>query len=123
MPIGNGDLAANVYVCDGALYLLLSKSDAYGDNFKLLRSQGIYTPLEKSWQEKGDRIYEAEKKIMPNYKDELQRLSNEINIDKPHLTVYNALPWPRSGSQNKLPVKFRSCGNGSDRQIIFFCKT
>ncbi len=70
---------------------------AYGDNFKLLRSQGIYTPLEKSWQEKGDRIYEAEKKIMPNYKDELQRLANEINIDKPHLTVYNALPWPRSG--------------------------
>lgn len=70
---------------------------AYGDAFKLLRSQGIYDPIEKSWKEKGDRIYEAEKKIMPNYKDELGRLANEINIGKPHITVHNPLPWQRGG--------------------------
>jgi len=70
---------------------------AYGDEFKLLRSQGIYDPIEKSWKEKGNRIYEAEKKIMPNYKDELERLAREINTKKPHITVYNPLPWQRSG--------------------------
>jgi len=70
---------------------------AYGDSFKLLRSQGIYAPIEKSWKDKGDRIYEAEKKIEPNYKDELQRLARDINIEKPHLTVYNSLPWQRTG--------------------------
>ncbi len=70
---------------------------AYGDEFKLLRSQGIYDPIEKSWKEKGNRIYEAEKKIMPNYKDELERLAHEINIEEPHITVYNPLPWQRGG--------------------------
>ena len=70
---------------------------AYGDEFKLLRSQGIYDPIEKSWKEKGERIYEAEKKIMPNYKDELNRLAKEINTKEPHITVYNSLPWQRSG--------------------------
>jgi alpha-mannosidase len=70
---------------------------AYGDEFKSLRTQGIYDPIEKSWQEKGERIYEAEKKVMPNYKDELERLAHEINIRGPHLTVYNPLPWQRSG--------------------------
>jgi alpha-mannosidase len=70
---------------------------AYGDEFKVLRSQGIYDPIEKSWKEKADRIYQAEKKIMPNYKDELDRLANEVNIEGPHLVVYNPLPWPRTG--------------------------
>ena len=70
---------------------------AYGDEFKLLRSQGVYDPIEKSWQEKGERIYEAEKKILPNYKDELERLAREIDVDQPHITVYNALPWQRTG--------------------------
>lgn len=70
---------------------------AYGDEFKLLRSQGIYDPIEKSWLEKGERIYEAEKKTMPNYKDELVRLADNIDINEPHLIVYNSLPWERSG--------------------------
>jgi len=70
---------------------------AYGEEFKLLRSMGIYDPIEKSWKEKGNRIYEAEKKILPNYKDELERLASEIDIDKPHITVYNPLPWQRTG--------------------------
>jgi alpha-mannosidase len=79
---------------------------AYGDEFKSIRSQGIYEPIEKSWAEKGDRIYEAEKKIMPNYKDELERLAHEINIEKPHITVYNSLAWQRSGI-----VKFQILSN------------
>jgi len=70
---------------------------AYGDEFQLLKSQGIYDPIEKSWKEKGNRIYEAEKKIMPNYKDELERLAHKINIEEPHITVYNPLPWQRDG--------------------------
>lgn len=38
MPIGNGDLAANVWVePDGALRMYLSKSDAWDDNARLLK--------------------------------------------------------------------------------------
>ena len=85
---------------------------AYGDEFKLLRSQGIYEPIEKSWKEKGERIYEAEKKIMPNYKDELGRLAHEINIEKPHLTVYNSLAWQRTGMVKLQILSNQIQGNG-----------
>lgn len=48
MPIGNGDMAANVYALeDGNLYLLLSKNDAYnycGDLFKTGRVKISLTP-------------------------------------------------------------------------------
>ena len=48
MPIGNGDLAANVYaVKNGDLYLLLSKNDAYtycGDLFKTGRNKISLSP-------------------------------------------------------------------------------
>jgi len=38
MPIGNGDIAANVWVdADGALLMYLSKSDAWDDNARLLK--------------------------------------------------------------------------------------
>jgi len=70
---------------------------AYGDAFSLLKAQGIYDPIEKSWAEKGDRIHKAGRRIIPNYKDELSRLAGEINTGSPHITVYNPLPWPRTG--------------------------
>ena len=70
---------------------------AYGDEFRLVKSEGIYQPLERSWQDKGDRVYEAERKVQPNYKDEVERLSEAIHTDKNHITVYNPLPWERSG--------------------------
>ena len=38
MPLGNGDLAANVYVTKDALYLLLSKSDASDWNGNLIKT-------------------------------------------------------------------------------------
>ncbi len=48
MPIGNGDIAAGVYVIEGGdLYLLLSKNDAYtymGDLFKTGRVRVSLTP-------------------------------------------------------------------------------
>jgi alpha-L-fucosidase 2 len=45
MPVGNGDLAANVYVCDGALYLLLSKSDAFDGQGNLIKTGRIKVSL------------------------------------------------------------------------------
>ncbi len=70
---------------------------AYGDEFRYFKTEGVYKPLERSWKDKGDRVYEAERKIRPNYEYELVRLSEAINTDKNHITVYNPLPWKRSG--------------------------
>ncbi len=99
----------------------------YGEEFKLLRSQGIYDPIEKSWQEKGNRIYEAEKKILPNYKDEVQRLAGEVDVDKPHLTVYNALPWQRTGivkfQINSAYIKGNALKDLSTGKIIPYTNT
>jgi alpha-L-fucosidase 2 len=37
MPIGNGDFAANVWFLEGKLYILLSKSDAWSEEGRLLK--------------------------------------------------------------------------------------
>jgi hypothetical protein len=47
MPIGNGDLAANVWVeSDGSLLLYLSKSDSWDDNARLLKLGRVRVRLE-----------------------------------------------------------------------------
>lgn len=38
IPIGNGDLGANVWAKDGAIYLLLSKTDAFSELHRLLKT-------------------------------------------------------------------------------------
>ena len=70
---------------------------AYGDDFRKLKTAGVYDPVELSWAEKGDRIYAAQRVVVPNYTDELERLAVNIHTDESHFTVYNALPWNRSG--------------------------
>jgi alpha-L-fucosidase 2 len=37
MPIGNGDLAANIWVTNGRLHILLAKSDAWSEESRLLK--------------------------------------------------------------------------------------
>ena len=69
----------------------------YGDEFKILRATGIYKPIEDSWKEKGDRIYQAEKIIIPSLHRQLDRLAQSVNIFGPRIVVYNPLPWERSG--------------------------
>jgi hypothetical protein len=69
----------------------------YGDEFRNLRADGIFKPIEDSWKEKGDRVYQAEKVILPAYDRELKRLSGMVNVEGERVVVYNPLPWSRSG--------------------------
>ena len=55
MPIGNGDLAANVWVdADGALSMYLSKSDAWDDNARLLKLGRIRVEIDSNQHNPGD---------------------------------------------------------------------
>ncbi|HBE42721.1 MAG TPA: hypothetical protein DDW27_16260 [Bacteroidales bacterium] len=69
----------------------------YGDEFFTVRGAGTYNKLEASWKEKGDRVYQAEKIIDPAYDREIKRLSSMTNVDGQKITVFNPLPWKRSG--------------------------
>ena len=56
MPIGNGDLAANVYAIEGdALYLLLSKSDAFDWRGSLIKTGRVKVSVKPNpFSESGD---------------------------------------------------------------------
>lgn len=69
----------------------------YGEDFKNARASGIYKPIEDSWREKGDRVYQAEKIIIPAYDREMKRLSEMVNGKGERVVVYNPLPWKRTG--------------------------
>ncbi len=69
----------------------------YEDEFKDLRAEEVFKPLEDSWKEKGDRIYQAEKIIVPAYDREMKRISKMVNVDGRRIVVYNPLPWERTG--------------------------
>ncbi len=69
----------------------------YGDQFKTLKTENIFDPIEFSWKEKSLRIIDAERVIIPELNDKLKELGNSININEAHITVYNPLPWKRDG--------------------------
>lgn len=79
----------------------------FGNEFHEKRAAGTYRELEASWKEKGDRVYQAEKVLLPAYDREMKRLSEAVNVDGQRIVVYNPLPWTRSGiitiqQQNKI---------------------
>lgn len=80
----------------------------YGDNFKKLRAQGVFQPIEDSWKEKSDRVYQAERIINPTLSKQLHDLASSINIKGNKILVYNPLPWERSGLVN---IQFSSSWN------------
>ncbi|HEY4207206.1 MAG TPA: hypothetical protein VGM31_10350 [Puia sp.] len=69
----------------------------YGDAFKLARAQGAYDGIERSWKEKGDREFEAEKIVVPSLTRQLSELAEQVGVKGRRIMVYNSLPWVRSG--------------------------
>lgn len=70
---------------------------AYGDTFRLNRAGGMYDDIERSWHEKADRVFDAEKVIVPSLKRQLREMASEVNVVGKRIFVYNDLPWERSG--------------------------
>jgi hypothetical protein len=69
----------------------------YGDDFTINRAAGNYYFLEKSWEEKSAYARTAEKTIWPVKRNLLFELVKSVKNKERHVTVYNSLPWARSG--------------------------
>jgi hypothetical protein len=69
----------------------------YGDEFRRLRSAGIYDKIELSWKEKGRHVLEAEILDQGTYSRKMEELTAAVGIQGPRIVVYNPLPWKRSG--------------------------
>ena len=72
----------------------------YNDEFKINKSLGNYDFIEGTWREKGNRIRNAEKIIVPLMKNQLKLLASSVNAEGKRIVVYNPLPWARSGRVN-----------------------
>lgn len=70
---------------------------SYGDEFKMQRARGVYEDIEKSWKEKADRVFSADKVVTPSLNRQLRELASEVDIKGKRIFVYNPLPWKRSG--------------------------
>ncbi|MFC6102741.1 glycoside hydrolase family 38 C-terminal domain-containing protein [Olivibacter domesticus] len=81
---------------------------SYGDEFKIERAKGVYDHIEKSWKEKADRVFSADKMVAPALNQQLRALAQEINVKGKRIFVYNSLPWERSGL---VTIKGRSSSN------------
>ena len=69
----------------------------YNDEFRIHNSLGYYDLIEGSWEEKGNRIKEAERIITPLLRRELKQLASSVEVDGKRIVVYNPLPWARDG--------------------------
>ena len=93
----------------------------YGDQFKTLKTENVFDPIEFSWKEKSLRIIDAERVIRPELNDKIGELANSVDIPEPHITVYNPLPWKRDGLVNlqihssdlKNATSLKDISNGS----------
>lgn len=70
---------------------------SYGDKFQMNKAMGYYDYAETSWDEKGNRIQQAERIIMPIMRNHLNNLAKQLPVDGKKLVVYNPDPWERSG--------------------------
>jgi len=69
----------------------------YNDEFRINKSLGNYDFIEGTWIEKGNRIRNAEKIIVPLMKSHLKKLASSVKVDGKRIIVYNPLPWKRDG--------------------------
>ncbi len=69
----------------------------YQDEFRIHKSLGHYDYIEGTWIEKGNRIRNAEKIIVPLWKHQMKKLASSVNVNGKRIVVYNPLPWGRSG--------------------------
>ncbi|HEX5153174.1 MAG TPA: glycosyl hydrolase-related protein [Parafilimonas sp.] len=70
---------------------------SYGDEFKQQRAAGVYDAIEKSWKEKSDRVFAADKVVTSSLERQLKELAAEVKWKGSRIFVYNALPWQRDG--------------------------
>ena len=70
---------------------------AYGDEFKKQRAAGVYDDIEKSWKEKSDRVFTADKVVTSSLNRQLKELAAEVKWKGNRIFVYNSLPWQRDG--------------------------
>lgn len=70
---------------------------SYGNEFQIQRAKGAFDDIEKSWKEKADRVFQAEKIVTPSLNRQLKELAEEVKIKGKRIFVYNPLPWKRSG--------------------------
>lgn len=70
---------------------------SYGDEFKMQRATGAFEDIEKSWREKSDRVFSADRIVTPSLNRQLRELASEVDIKGKRIFVYNSLPWKRSG--------------------------
>ena len=70
---------------------------SYGDDFKMQRAKGAFEDIEKSWREKANRVFSADKIVTPSLNRQLTELAKEVDIKGKRIFVYNPLPWKRSG--------------------------
>lgn len=69
----------------------------WDDEFKINKSLGYYDYLEGSWLEKANRIYTAERVLIPVRNRTMKNLAANIDLKGKKFVVYNPLPWPRAG--------------------------
>ena len=69
----------------------------YGEEFNTARARGVFKPIEDSWKEKGDRVYQAERIITPTIRRQLDELAHSVRCEGSRVIVYNPLPWERTG--------------------------
>lgn len=70
---------------------------SYGDAFKQQRAAGVYESIEKSWKEKADRVFAADKVVTSSLNRQLKELAAEVKWEGNRIFVYNSLPWQRDG--------------------------
>jgi alpha-mannosidase len=69
----------------------------YGDEFNIQRANGAFNRIEGSWKEKGDRVAQVEKTIIPAYQIKIQQLADAVKTEGQRVVVYNPLAWKRNG--------------------------
>jgi hypothetical protein len=69
----------------------------YDDAFKINKSLGYYDYAESSWEEKANRIWAAERILVPVRNQTLKDLAASVDVEGKRIVIYNPLPWPRSG--------------------------
>ena len=70
---------------------------AYGNDFRMQRAAGAYDAIERSWREKSDRVFAADKVVTSSLERQLKELAAEVKYKGNRVFVYNALPWQRDG--------------------------
>jgi alpha-mannosidase len=68
----------------------------YGKEWEAERAKGTYAKLERSFEEKGQYVRDAEAAVVPALHQGLSMLAQAVKVDGERIVVFNPLPWKRS---------------------------